>query len=342
MKHKTYKLDPAIEKQLFATPSELDARVQELLDNPSQIAPFMDFRVDWSFKYILGHEEAMVKLLNDILPVHVDTLEYLPNEIPVRSEKEKRAIFDVICTNKTTKEKFLCEMQRLPESDMDDRLLFYGCSLIQNQIKRKDKKYILNTVYVICVADYERAHPTPVPADDFLFKYRLRDERWPEDVMTSKLQFYYLELPRFQKGWESAQTNAERWCYLFRNLYKFAGVPRDASDFAPIFEIARTEQFEEEQLKVYLNAMVTDYEKLVIGEYHEQKGFKEGLEQGRAEGRTEGRAEGRAEGREQGRAEGRAEGEANALSAVARKLREMGVDEQSIRQATGLAQTQTD
>ena len=38
--------------------------------------------------------------------------------------------------------------------------------------------------------------------------------------------------------------------------------------------------------------MVTDYEKLVIGEYHEQKGFKEGLEQGRAEGREQGRAEG--------------------------------------------------
>lgn len=31
-------------------------------------------------------------------------------------------------------------MQRLPESDMDDRLLFYGCSLIQKQIKRKGAK----------------------------------------------------------------------------------------------------------------------------------------------------------------------------------------------------------
>ena len=61
-----------------------------MLDNPSQIASFMDFRVDWSFKYILGHEEAMVKLLNDILPVHVDTLEYLPNEIPVRSASPGR------------------------------------------------------------------------------------------------------------------------------------------------------------------------------------------------------------------------------------------------------------
>ena len=219
-------------------------------------------------------------------------------------------------------------MQRLPESDMDDRLLFYGCSLIQKQIKRKDRKYILNTVYVICVADYERAHPTPVPADDFLFKYRLRDERWPEDVLTPKLQFYYLELPRFQKGWEAAQTNAERWCYLFRNLYKFAGVPRDASDFAPIFEIARTEQFEEEQLKVYLNAMVTDYEKLVIGEYHEQKGFKEGLEQGRAEGREQGRAEGR----EQGRAEG---GKERALNS-ARNMLARGYEVSEIAEVTEL------
>ena len=33
--------------------------------------------------------------------------------------------------------------------------------------------------------------------------------------------------------------------------------------------------------------MVTDYEKLVIGEYHEQKGFKEGREEGREEGRKE-------------------------------------------------------
>ena len=287
MKHKTFKLDPTIEKQLFATPTELDARVQELLDNPSQITTFMDFRVDWCFKYILGHEEAMIKLLNDILPVHVDAIEYLPNEIPVRSEKEKRSIFDVICTNRTTKEKFLCEMQRIQESDMDDRLLFYGCSLIQNQIKRKARKYILSTVYVICVADYERSHPTPVLPDDFLFNYRLREERGTEDVMSSKLQFYYLELPRLQKGWEATKTNAERWCYLFRNLSKFARIPHDASDFEPIFEIAMTEQFEEEQLKIYLNAMVTDYDKLVIGEFHEQKGFREGLERGRAEGRNE-------------------------------------------------------
>ncbi len=37
--------------------------------------------------------------------------------------------------------------------------------------------------------------------------------------------------------------------------------------------------------------MVTDYEKLVIGEFHEQKGFNEGRERGRQEGREEGKKE---------------------------------------------------
>lgn len=54
------------------------------------------------------------------------------------SEKEKRSVFDVICTNEKTGERFLCEMQRHADTDMDDRLLFYGSSLIQKQIERRN------------------------------------------------------------------------------------------------------------------------------------------------------------------------------------------------------------
>ena len=74
--------------------------------------------------------------------------------------------------------------------------------------------------------------------------------------------------------------------------------------------------------------MVTDYEKLVIGEYHEQKGFKEGLEQGRAEGREQGRAEGR----EQGRAEG---GKERALNS-ARNMLARGYEVSEIAEVTEL------
>lgn len=58
----------------------------------------------------------------------------------------------------------------------------------------------------------------------------------------------------------------------------------------------------------------------------------EGHLEGKAEGREEGRAEGRAEGREEGRAEGRVE----SLKEVAKKMKQMGMPDEVITQATGL------
>lgn len=283
---KTLHLDPTVAKQLQA-PVGHEAEVQHLLDNPQEITHFLDFRVDWAFKYILGHEEILVKLLNDLLPVHVDAVKYLPNEIPVVSEKEKRSVFDVICTNEKTGERFLCEMQRHADSDMDDRLLFYGSSLIQKQIERGAAEYFLHPVYVICIANYFRPHTMGVPADQFFFSYRFTEMSNPSDVLTDKLQFYYLELPRLQKVWDTAETNQERWCYLFGNLSNFATIPQNASGFESVFKVAETGEINDVQLKEYLSAMVTEYDKLVIGKYNREEGRKEGIEIGRAEGKAE-------------------------------------------------------
>ena len=257
-----------------------------------------------------GHEEILVKLLNDLLPVHVDAVKYLPNEIPVVSEKERRSVFDVICTNETTGERFLCEMQRHADSDMDDRLLFYGSSLIQKQIERGAKKYKLQTVYVICVADYIRHHSVEVPDNLFFFSYRFTEMSNPFDVLTDKLQFYYLELPRLQKVWDTAETNQERWCYLFGNLSTFASIPLNASGFEPVFKVAETGEMNDTQLKDYLGAMITEYDKLVIGEYN------------REEGRKEGRAEERL--------------------LIAQKMLAAGIPDEQVMNITGLSQEELD
>ena len=324
MKRHTFQLDPTVQKQLQSIAITQDPRVQELLDNPGRLPTFLDFRVDYAFKYILGHKEALLKLLNDILPLHVDDVEYLPNEIPVISEKEKRSVFDVICTNRTTGERFLCEMQRRADSDMDDRLLFYGSALVHNQVERASERYLLRPVYVICVADYERSHATPIPDDNFFFSYRLREDKWQEDILTNKLQFIYLELPRLKKGWDATETNAERWCYLFRNLATFVTVPGDASEFEPIFEIARTGELDPNELKRYLSTMVTEYDKLVIGEYNRELGRKEGREEGRKEGREEGRKEGREE----------------AVRSMALEMKRIGIPAEQIVRITHLSEEQ--
>ena len=278
-------LDPKMKDQLQTQFEVSPEKVQPYLDHPERITTFMDFKVDFAFKYILGHKRILLKLINDILPVKVSDIEYLSNEIPVISEKEKRATFDVICTARDTGEKFLAEMQCLPDSDMDDRLLYYGCSLIHRQIERGDKKYFLKPVYVLCIADYLRRHIPEVPENRFYFGYQFREESYPGDKLTDNLQFFFLELPRLQKTWDSLETNTERWCYIFGNLDKFASVPQNPAGFEDVFQVAETGELSETEFNKYVSSMVTEYDRLVIGEYFHREGYEKGKAEGRAEGK---------------------------------------------------------
>ena len=267
-------LDPNIARMLNDYGEEKANQVQDYLNHPEKIPMFMDFRVDYAFKYILGHKPVLLKLINDILPVDVSDIEYLPNEIPVISPKEKRAAFDVICTSRDTKERFITEMQCVPDLDMDDRLLFYGTSLLHSQVKRGTKTYRLNPVYVLCVADYVRPHVKLRDSDKFFFGYQLREQSNHDDLFSGQLQFYFLELPRLQKKWEILQTNAERWCYLFGNLNTFVKVPRDTAGFDDVFALAQTGELDGRELKKYINSMLDEYTVYTTTEYARQDAIK--------------------------------------------------------------------
>ena len=68
----------------------------------------------------------------------------------------------------------------------------------------------------------------------------------------------------------------------------------------------------------------------------EKRAREEGLLQGRLQGLAEGRAEGHAEGRMEGIAEGREEGRMEAMLQNAQKMKEIGIDAETIMQVTGL------
>ena len=239
----------------------------------------MDIRVDYAFKYILGHKEILLKLLNDFLPIGVEDIEYGQNELPVNSEKDKRSAFDVLCTERNTGAKFLCEMQQIQDTDMDDRLLFYGCSLIHMQIERGNPEYLLKPVYVICFSNYIRKHDVPVPEDKIIFNYRLIEPQL-NDEYGNKLNFYIVELPRLKQVWENLETKVEQWCYLFNNLSTFAEVPANSEHFNDLFEVARTGGLDKKELTFYIYSMVTEYDKRVIGNYFLNEGIVIGTEKG--------------------------------------------------------------
>ena len=68
----------------------------------------------------------------------------------------------------------------------------------------------------------------------------------------------------------------------------------------------------------------------------EKRAREEGLLQGRLQGREEGLAEGRVEGRMEGIAEGWEKGRMEAMLQNAQKMKEIGIDAETIMQITGL------
>ena len=67
--------------------------------------------------------------------------------------------------------------------------------------------------------------------------------------------------------------------------------------------------------------------------------IEDALKEGYAKGRDEGLAEGVKVGKEEGREEGLAEGRATAILENARKMKELGIDAETIMQVTGLDRT---
>ena len=229
-----------------------DYDFEEQLDVPV-ISKYLDLRVDWAFKYVFSKKEILLKLLNDILPPTITDLEYLPNEIPVMNEKDKRSTLDVICDS--PEGKFLVEMQRRRTADIDDRLAYYSATLVQRQIERKSEIYRVQHVYVLCVASYVRRHSAETPPGKLLFGYDYRENETFELLENSKTSFYYLELSRMkERDWEKLQKNPERWCYLFKNMSKFANerdMPGDMHGFEAVLEAARVDCLSPEEMDNY-------------------------------------------------------------------------------------------
>ena len=280
--------------------------------NEFQVHKYLDLRVDWAFKYVFSKKGILLKLLNDILPPTITDLAYLPNEIPVMSEKDKRSTLDVICSS--PEGTFLVEMQRRHEGDMDDRLAYYAATLIQRQVQRKDAVYNVKKVFVLCVASYLRNHDPKTPKDKVLFSYDQRENETFELYDRSKTSFYFLELSRMrEKDWSRLQKNPERWCYLFKNMANFADerdLPGDLHGFEEVLEASRFDE---------LNA-AKEHELLSSNMYQYNKGLQEGMEKGIKQGIEKGM-------------------EKERLS-NARKFKALGVDPDIICEATGLSAEQ--
>ncbi len=245
------------------------------------INPFTDY----GFKRLFGEEpnkDLLLDFLNELLREQegkITDLSFLPNEKLPISVGDRRAIFDIYCINEKG-EQFIVEMQKAEQKFFKDRTVFYSTFPIQEQARNQDRfwNFELKAVYTIGILDFvfEESDPNKYRHDVKL------TEQETKKVFYDKLNYIYLEMPKFDKTEKELDTRFEKWMFILKNLPKLDRIPKKLKEkiFLKLFQSAEIARFTPNEYKQY-EASVNAYRDILnIKNTAFEKGIEKGIEKG--------------------------------------------------------------
>ena len=296
---------------------------------------YAELLCDFMFKRLFGSEankDVLIGFLNVLLEdVEIVDVDFIPTEHLGLTEDDRKVIFDIACRCKDGRV-LIIEMQKGYQKHFRKRAVYYTTYPINEQgrhahelyLKRKAESeasgkdfcekfewdYDLKPVTVVAILNFQFTHEDGWPMDRYHSSYRLREDSCHE-VMTDALRFVFLELGRFKKRIWELQTVFDKWMYLLKHMHEMSEVPKEFNDplFTRLFLLAEINIFTAEEHRQYIKSLelMSEWDNIINST----------AERERAEGRLEGRAEERV--------------------GIAKKMKEMGLDDVVISQSTGLS-----
>lgn len=249
------------------------------------INPFTDY----GFKKIFGDQddtELLESLINDILGLEgrdkIEKIVFKNGELLPDSPEDRKAIFDLYCTDKKGSE-FIVELQKVYQEHFQSRALYYATFPIQEQATRGSWNFELTPIYFIGLLNFEVARFKNNP--EFLHHGKIIDIR-SKEIMYDKLNMIYVEIPKLKKEKEELNSHLEWWLYVFKNLNRLSDIPKKLRgdviervfEKAEFIKLPKAEQKKYYQnLKVYrdlVNSFDTAYKEGI------ELGLKQGIEKG--------------------------------------------------------------
>jgi len=249
------------------------------------INPFTDY----GFKRLFGEEpnkELLRDFLNELLRYQegeIKEISYLPGERLPISQGDRKAIFDLYCTNEKG-EKFIVEIQKTKQKFFKDRILYYSTFPIQEQaILGKEWNFELKNIYTIAILDFVFDEDKNEP-EKYRYDIKLSDIE-TKKVFYDKLMFIYLAMPKFNKKEQELQTKFDKWLFVLKNLNKLERIPVELKEaiFLKLFETAEIAKLDNNELKQYQES---------INAYRD---IKNSVDTAREEGEIKGKIEGKIE-----------------------------------------------
>ena len=182
--------------------------VNEQTKEPKMFKPTNDY----VFKRIFGHkgnEEITKGLLSAIMQKEIKNIDLDKNKILEKDLlTDKVGILDIRATLNDDVECDI-EVQVIDNKDIQERMLFYWSKLYNKGITSGNNNYKdLKKVIIILITGYEIEELRKM--EKTLTKWQIREEKYQNEVLTDKLEFYILELPKYEK-YKDISENLKNW-----------------------------------------------------------------------------------------------------------------------------------
>ena len=258
-------------------------------------------------------------------PIKIQKL--LESESNQENEEDKQNRVDVLAEDEQGV-LYLIEVQNETELAYFQRMLFGASKLVTEYINRGQgyenvrKVYSINIVYFNLgegkdIVYHGKTEFRGIHNHELLRLSPFQRQRFAVDEVSELYpEYYILKVNDFDR-W--SRVPLEQWIYFLNT----GEIPDDAT--APGLGEARQKLKLDHMTREELRAYYRHLDNVII--------LRDNITTARGEGHLEGKEEGRAEGKAEGRAEGIAEG----IRMTARKLKDMGLSDRQIAQATGLS-----
>lgn len=276
---------------------------------------YLDPKADLTFKKIFGnHPDLLISLLNALLPLsddqQIESIEYLPTELIPADPIHKDTIVDVRCKDVLGRQ-FVVEMQMAWTDAFKQRVLFNASKAYVSQAEVGYKYEDLQPVYSLNLVNevFEK------DIKECIHNYRIVHDKYTKKVIEG-LCFTFIELPKFQPHTMKEKRMTILWLRFLTEINdKTKEVPAELLDNPEI-----SKALEEVKISAFTPAELRAYDKfwdkvsrertLMDGSYND--GVKEGIKEGVKKGIKEGKIQ------------------------IAKKMKAMGMDVDSIQEMTGL------
>ena len=281
---------------------------------------YADLLDDLAFKLVFGQESTknvMIEFLNQVITDRkIVDVDFADKEIHPNLRDKKTSIYDLLCKTDDGS-RVIVELQKRKQDSYAERMLYYSMHQIQKQVEAGASNFDFCPIYAISIMDFTLDQNKGV--DEVRTVYRLLEENH-QTLLTDRLTYIFIELPKFKKAAEELDGDVlEGMYFCLKNMPLLQERPDALKHgvFDTIFEISELLEMDEETRDKILENMTTERDLKNQFDYA--------------------RKEGHALGREEGRAEGRVEGSQDKAVEIARNMILLGIDVETIAKATGLA-----